>query len=538
MAPISQLSLLALASAVLAVPHAEPLRRHAHVHQRGAPPAYGESSAPPAYGSSSEASPVSSSAAPPAYGSSSAAPPAYGSSSEAAPVSSSAIPAYGSSSLPAYGSGSSAGPASSSGLPSYSYSFSGVPSSGYAMPTGSYAHPTGSYGWGSTGYAHPTGSYSGPVSYSTCTETSTLIYRSTTEYSTYHVTHTIYPGGSSTGAIGGSASGYPSEAPSSPASGSAPAGYPSGAPSGAPVSPASSGIAEGSCIPDVTVTTTERSTIYVTVGPSSAAPSAPAATPTNTWKASWEPAPSPSGAPAPSSYPTPSEAPAPSSAAPAPSSYAPAPSTPASPGNSGYGGKRGLAYNDAALTNMFAKSANVGWAYNWESDNKGLDSGVPYIPTLWGTDSMWTSIWETNAKSAISGGAKYLFSFNEPDMPTQANLSPEAAAAAWKTYMEPFAGQVKLVAPGVTNGQSPGLGLDWLQSFLSACSDCTIDAVAQHWYWDSNDSGAFKEQLQKTIDTVGKPLWVNEFGAVGSDAEKGTFLQDVMSWMDGNDSIL
>lgn len=71
-------------------------------------------------------------------------------------------------------------------------------------------------------------------------------------------------------------------------------------------------------------------------------------------------------------------------------------------------------------------------------------------------------------------------SFNEPDDSSQSDLTPEAAAAAYKTYMQPYAGKAKLGAPAVTNGGG-SMGLDWLAAFLDACDGCTIDFVAIHW---------------------------------------------------------
>lgn len=105
--------------------------------------------------------------------------------------------------------------------------------------------------------------------------------------------------------------------------------------------------------------------------------------------------------------------------------------------------------------------------------------------------------------------------------------------------MEPFAGKVKLVAPAVTSGVGDGIGVSWLTSFLSACSDCTIDAVGQHWYnSDGNDVQNFKDIVSGAASASGKPVWVNEFGAIGSDEEKSTFLEAVMSWMDSNDDVM
>jgi hypothetical protein len=192
---------------------------------------------------------------------------------------------------------------------------------------------------------------------------------------------------------------------------------------------------------------------------------------------------------------------------------------------------------------MFAGRSAVGWAYNWESDNKGLPSDIPYIPTLWGSDSMWTSIWDTNAKLAINNGAKWFFGPNEPDMDSQANLSPSAAADLWRQYMEPYAGQVGLVAPAVTSTVSDdtgdaAVGAEWLKEFLEACSDCTIDAVGQHWYGSYDQVDSFKDTVNKAIEVSGKPVWVNEIGADGSDDQKAGFLEEVMPWLDSNDQVL
>lgn len=73
-------------------------------------------------------------------------------------------------------------------------------------------------------------------------------------------------------------------------------------------------------------------------------------------------------------------------------------------------------------------------------------------------------------------------SFNEPDLPEQANLSPALAAQLWKDHVEPLAGSAKLVSPAVTNGlkldNGTSMGVPWLKEFLDACAGCTVDAVA------------------------------------------------------------
>ncbi|KAG9562024.1 glycoside hydrolase family 128 protein, partial [Aureobasidium melanogenum] len=149
-----------------------------------------------------------------------------------------------------------------------------------------------------------------------------------------------------------------------------------------------------------------------------------------------------------------------------------------------------------------------------------------------------TTNWNANANSAIANGATHLMSFNEPDMTSQANMSPQDAASAYKTWMMPFAGKAKLGAPAVTNGAN-GMGLDWLAAFLEACDGCQIDFVAIHWYADVSLTDYFKSHVQNATDVAGgKPVWVTEFAPTGaSDAQIATFLEDVMPWMDSQSFV-
>ena len=95
---------------------------------------------------------------------------------------------------------------------------------------------------------------------------------------------------------------------------------------------------------------------------------------------------------------------------------------------------------------------------------------------LWGTKSELTNPWGAHASSWITAGSKYLLAFNEPENAGQSNIDPKAAADAYRKYVQPFAGQAQLGAPGVSND-----GRDWMTQFLGLCSDCTIDFVPIHW---------------------------------------------------------
>ncbi|KAJ9653421.1 hypothetical protein H2201_009146, partial [Coniosporium apollinis] len=189
------------------------------------------------------------------------------------------------------------------------------------------------------------------------------------------------------------------------------------------------------------------------------------------------------------------------------------------------GGKRGLAYNKAALCAPFVSSSAITWAYNWAQTSDGLNPKFSFVPMLWGTNSMFTGSWAKIAGDFIAGGGKELLAFNEPDRAEQANMSPAAAAAAYMTHMQPFAGRARLGSPAVTNGGG-SMGLNWLTSFMSACSSCQVDFVAVHWYDSVNNVEYFKKHVTNAHTKTGKPVWLTEFGTVdGSDAQKAEFLR-------------
>ena len=129
-------------------------------------------------------------------------------------------------------------------------------------------------------------------------------------------------------------------------------------------------------------------------------------------------------------------------------------------------------------------------------------------------------------------------------------MNVTAAVEGWKTWIDPLKGQVKLGAPGVSNSAQPGQGLNWLQSFLGQCSDCTIDFVPVHWYGDAGDVEGFKIFVKKAFGTVnaptvggvaakGRKLWVTEFGTTSGSREQTTnFLKSAMAWMDGEGKMM
>jgi hypothetical protein len=116
-------------------------------------------------------------------------------------------------------------------------------------------------------------------------------------------------------------------------------------------------------------------------------------------------------------------------------------------------------------------------------------------------------------------------------------MSPQAAADAWKQYMQPFAGKAKLVSPAITNGGAPA-GEAWLDAFFAACHGCTVDAVAIHIYDSATNEAYFKsyipagERCRAVLAWTAtlnpfiagkkykKPVWVTEFAGKGSQGDE------------------
>ena len=160
---------------------------------------------------------------------------------------------------------------------------------------------------------------------------------------------------------------------------------------------------------------------------------------------------------------------------------------------------------------------------------------------LWGlpsgSDPGWTSAVQT-------AGTKNILGFNEPDLTYSgsSNILPADAAAGYKTYMEPFSGQVRIGMPNVlwnNVGSSSGGNYDtavWTQYFLGNCTGCHFDFAAIHWYQDCEPSW-FQGNVTNAYDTLHLPIWITEFQCYGTDAQQVDFLQAVLPWMDAQSYV-
>ena len=271
----------------------------------------------------------------------------------------------------------------------------------------------------------------------------------------------------------------------------------------------------------------------IAYGPSSAA--APAAS--STAQAEQRPASSPAASPSS----------APSSAAAASSSSAPAASPSTAPSTGGTSGsKRGILIpaggaDQKSLVNYMNSNAKISWAANWYSSAPpNLASGKDFVPQMYGLDSDTDGTWTKNAKAAEAAGTKYFLSFGEPET-TNAKLyqTPQGAASFWMKEMQPYTDKVTIGAPAVLQNTQD---FTWLSQFLDACDGlgCKIGFIAIHWFYTATPGNVqgFKDVVNNaTTLAKGKPVWVDNFQATGTNAAQQQFLGEVVPWLESNSAV-
>ncbi|KAH7904146.1 hypothetical protein BJ138DRAFT_1167070, partial [Hygrophoropsis aurantiaca] len=213
-----------------------------------------------------------------------------------------------------------------------------------------------------------------------------------------------------------------------------------------------------------------------------------------------------------------------SSSAPPPppsSSSSSAPASTTTSSSSGGTKKWGLGWPNGDSDNLatWATLPKVGYLYTWSpSIPSGLDQyGIEGIPMCWG----WNQVDEFQ-KTVVAGYAKYALGPNEPNEPTQSNMSPQSGAQLWQQYLQPLKQQgYTLISPACTNDQA---GLDWMAGFFQACTGCTVDAIAFHFY--STNASAFITYATTLYDTYKLPVWVTEFADQNYSGEGGQASMD------------
>lgn len=151
----------------------------------------------------------------------------------------------------------------------------------------------------------------------------------------------------------------------------------------------------------------------------------------------------------------------------------------------------------------------VDWHYSWAAERPtDYPHDIEFVPMIW---SWNTSKEQHNDKrlSSItrqgrSGTVSHLLGFNEPDSKEQANLSVEAALAAWPR-LEKTGLRLGSPAPVHADGE-------WLQTFMkqATAKSYRVDFICVHWYGGPN-ARSLIQKLKKIHQMYRKPIWLTEF---------------------------
>jgi len=175
---------------------------------------------------------------------------------------------------------------------------------------------------------------------------------------------------------------------------------------------------------------------------------------------------------------------------------------------------KGIANSPAAQIGALGAT----WCYNWGTTPKSTDCADPYfVPMVWGSGDVKTAI--VNIGKAAY---KTVLGFNEPNKTDQANMSVAAAIALWPDLTSDP--NIRVGSPAVSDD-----GRAWLEDFMAQAQQkgLRVDFVAMHWYgWNAGSCVAGQlEGAVKWASQWGKPVWVTEFGCMGSsNADEQTLL--------------
>ncbi|HEY4188742.1 MAG TPA: glycoside hydrolase family protein [Polyangia bacterium] len=198
--------------------------------------------------------------------------------------------------------------------------------------------------------------------------------------------------------------------------------------------------------------------------------------------------------------------------------------------------KRGIATNTAPGAAFFPA---VRWWYDWSNQGGGTNTGIEFVPMIWGSASV---------NSAIPTASKFLLTFNEPNFHAQSNLTAAQAASYWPTLQaKAMTAGIPIVSPGMNfcgpdsacNGTSP---YQYLKDFFAACAGCQVDYVAVHWY--NCDLPSLKDYLEpggslEGFEQFGKPIWLTEFSCDGSAsaAEQEAFMRVAVPYLESKANV-
>lgn len=179
-----------------------------------------------------------------------------------------------------------------------------------------------------------------------------------------------------------------------------------------------------------------------------------------------------------------------------------------------------------------AIAVRASWEQGW-SPNPANCAGVENVPMIWGS---------ADINVTVGGNSPYIMGFNEPDSPSQSNLTASQAASLWRQIEQKYPAR-KLVAPA-PSGANPDWIVDFRNAYISLYAiPPRLDALDVHCYaWYAEQCVTHAQKFITWANSWGvSEVWVSEFSFSptspsspgGSLAEAQTFI----NWAMGTSKI-
>ena len=198
--------------------------------------------------------------------------------------------------------------------------------------------------------------------------------------------------------------------------------------------------------------------------------------------------------------------------------------------------KRGIAVNTMSAADFVAVAPGVSWFYDWGVNNWTVptNAAMSYIPMAWNGGSNF----QTALSSYLAAGNQpwRVFAINEPNLTTQANMTPSNTAVAFKqvkAICDPY--NIPVICPHMAEGTAvadsitaydPIQGSNvtyttmepFLKAFFSYCSSntpATPAGISDHSYAGYGDLTYWTGLMHSDFPT--QTVWVTEFNTSASN---------------------
>jgi hypothetical protein len=189
---------------------------------------------------------------------------------------------------------------------------------------------------------------------------------------------------------------------------------------------------------------------------------------------------------------------------------------------------------------------NISWYYDWGPTNDMIryTGSAVFVPEFWDGSKIMK----------VSGNSPWVFTFNEPDVVTQSNMTVAQAIADWPTVVADADGKL-IGAPDIGSNMISGGG-PWLSSFMSAAEAAgyEVDFIVLHDYpmgvgTETADQISSFEDYVTSVHAAypSYPIVVNEFALVNRNTWDSTgmtpaaqvaFVNQVVPWMESQPWII